>query len=73
MSKHHSEDDVADDPQLAQSRDTGGAPGADEENPGSTTSTSPTEEFVGRIAGDDVGYAGQTGAEARTEGGDSDG
>ncbi len=35
---------------------------------GSSTGTTPTPEFVGRIAGDDVGYAGETGAERRAAG-----
>ena len=34
----------------------------------STTGTDENEEFVGRVAGDDAGYSGETGAEARAEG-----
>ncbi len=58
------EADVQADDHLASARDTGGVadPGADEE--ASTTGTSVTPEYVGRIAGDDVGYAGETGAVA---------
>ena len=33
----------------------------------STTGTTPDAEYVGRIAGDDLGYAGETGAERRAE------
>ena len=34
---------------------------------GSTTGTDENEEYVGRVAGEDAGYAGETGAEARAE------
>lgn len=34
---------------------------------GSTTGTGETGESVGRLAGQDVGYAGETGAERRAE------
>jgi hypothetical protein len=66
------EDDVSVDPQVATSRATGGV-GASGDDDGttadnaSTTGTSDTPEYVGRIAGDDVGYAGETGAERRSE------
>jgi hypothetical protein len=67
MTRDKGEADVAADPQVANSRRTGGE--ADESAPdqASTTGTSPTPEYVGRIAGDDVGYAGETGAERRAE------
>lgn len=66
MSRSQSEDDVAGDPQLAESREAGGEPGDQDEADGiSTTGTAVNGEFVGRVAGDDVGYAGKTGAEAR--------
>ncbi|HEV7656684.1 MAG TPA: hypothetical protein VGP36_18370 [Mycobacteriales bacterium] len=60
------EDDVDSDDQVANSRATGGGPdtGGDAE---STTGTGDSEEFVGRTAGQDEGYAGETGAEARAE------
>ncbi|GAA3233532.1 hypothetical protein GCM10017691_29230 [Pseudonocardia petroleophila] len=65
------EDDVPADPALADSRETGGSA---EDTPGdaagdstSTTGTDRTEEFVGRVAGDDAGYAGETGAERRAQ------
>jgi hypothetical protein len=60
------EDDVDTDPQVANSRATGGGPdeGGDAE---STTGTGASEEFVGRAGGQDAGFAGETGAEARSE------
>ena len=58
------EDDVERDDAVALTRPTGGgasdAPDAD-----STTGTGDSEEFVGRVAGQDVGYAEETGAERR--------
>jgi hypothetical protein len=59
------EDDVAADPQVAGSRATGGIDDPTAPDQASTTGTSETPEYVGRIAGDDVGYAGETGAERR--------
>jgi hypothetical protein len=60
------EDDVDTDDALANSRATGGD--ADEDgDAGTTTGTGHSEEFVGRTAGQDEGYAGETGAEARAE------
>ena len=69
-----SEPDVEPDPQIARSRETGGVPDhpADQtegDAPG-TTGTGESDEFVGRVAGRDLGYAGQTGAEARAEAGE---
>ena len=73
-----SEPDVAVDPNVARSRETGGVDeprpedaekaGADRDGP-STTGTAENEEFVGRVSGQDAGYAGETGAEARAESG----
>jgi hypothetical protein len=37
----------------------------DDPDAGSTTGTGESETFVGRVAGEDVGYAGETGAERR--------
>ena len=72
-----SEPDVEVDPQVARHRDTGGVDpdhkdrpddaGADPDG-SSTTGTDENEKFVGRVAGQDSGYAGETGAEARAEG-----
>lgn len=60
------EDDVAVDDHLANSRKTGGDPG-DGGDSATTTGTGESEEFVGRVGGQDEGYAGETGAEARSE------
>jgi hypothetical protein len=64
--KYEREDDVATDRQVANSRATGGgdATGGDAE---STTGTGISEEFVGRAGGQDEGYAGETGADARSD------
>lgn len=59
------ETDVDADPALANARDTGGDPGSDAADSEGTTGTRPSEEYVGRTAGLDEGYAGETGAEAR--------
>jgi hypothetical protein len=58
------EDDVDRDDAQALSRATGGGE-TDEPDAGSTTGTGESETFVGRVAGQDVGYAGETGAERR--------
>ena len=69
------EDDVALDPKLARTRETGGSAEGhpddhtEGDNPG-TTGTGEADEFVGRVAGRDLGYAGETGAEARAEAGE---
>ncbi|MGN6472542.1 MAG: hypothetical protein ACTHK4_02695 [Mycobacteriales bacterium] len=57
----------------AGSRETGGVPNDEAPDQGSTTGTTPSEEFVGRVAGQDVGYEEETGAERRMreESGDS--
>ncbi len=60
------EDDVDTDSQLANSRPTGGDPG-DGGDSATTPGTGSNEEFVGRTAGQDEGYAGETGAEARAQ------
>jgi hypothetical protein len=60
------EDDVDTDEKLANARPTGGDPG-DGGDSATTTGTGESEEFVGRVAGQDEGYAGETGAEARSE------
>lgn len=64
--RHHSEDDVADDPRLAQARDRGGKPEQRDTDATSTTGVDRNEEYVGRVAGDDPGYSGETGAERRS-------
>lgn len=64
-----SEPDVAADSHLARTRETGGVP-PDRKNPdpdgAGTTGTDENEKFVGRVAGQDAGYTGETGAEARS-------
>ncbi|MEO9138993.1 MAG: hypothetical protein ABI345_07990 [Jatrophihabitans sp.] len=60
------ESDVEPDEARVDSRATGGVADPDEPDQGSTTGTTETE-YVGRIAGQDVGYAGETGAERRAE------
>lgn len=57
------EGDAPADTDVAVTRETGGVPGGTE----STTGTGPNGTFVGRTAGLDEGYAGETGAEARAE------
>ncbi len=52
---------------VASSRETGGKPDPDQPDQQSTTGTTPDDEFVGRVSGQDVGYAGETGAERRAE------
>ncbi len=59
------EDDTDRDDATALSRATGGVEDPSEPDQGSTTGTTPSEEFVGRVSGQDVGYAGETGAERR--------
>ena len=59
-------DTQADDARV-DSRVTGGVVDESDPNQGSTTSSTQDGGYVGRIAGDDVGYAGETGAERRAE------
>jgi hypothetical protein len=58
------EGDVGRDDAQALSRATGGV-GGEEPDADGTTGTGDSETFVGRVAGQDVGYAGETGAERR--------
>ncbi len=59
------EDDVDRDDAQALTRVTGGGD-SDAPDAPTTTGTGGSGEFVGRVAGgDDVGYAGETGAERR--------
>jgi hypothetical protein len=63
------EEDVDPDGAQALSRATGGGD-ADDGDAASTTGTGASDAFVGRFSGQDVGYAGETGAERRAaEGG----
>ena len=58
--------DVDPDDAQALTRATGGGP-SDEPDADATTGTGESGTFVGRVAGQDVGYAGETGAERRAE------
>lgn len=60
------EADVHRDRGVADSRAVGGRHHSDGDS-ASTTGTGDSEAFVGRVAGQDEGYAGTTGAEARAE------
>jgi hypothetical protein len=59
------ESDVDTDEQVANTRPVGGDAGETEGDAAATTGTGVDEEFVGRVGGQDSGYAGETGAEAR--------
>ena len=59
-----SEEDVDPDDAQALSRATGGGP-SDDPDSASTTGTGESGTFVGRVSGQDVGYAEETGAERR--------
>lgn len=61
------ETDVTDDSNLAESRATGGSEG-DGTDAASTTGTGASEEFVGRVAGQDDGSERTMGSEARALG-----
>jgi hypothetical protein len=65
--RSEAEEDAPADTGVTHSRDTGGVPNPDQPDQTSTTGTTPDGEHVGRVAGQDVGYAGETGAEARAE------
>jgi hypothetical protein len=68
---HEREDDVGRDDAQALSRATGGGPGG-EPDADSTTGTGDSGTFVGRVGGQDVGYAGETGAERRATAAEKD-
>ena len=57
------EEDVRPDDAQALSRATGGVEDPDAPDQASTTGTTPKGEYVGRIAGDDVGYYEELGGE----------
>ena len=61
----YTERDVEPDEGVAASRDTGGLRDPEHPDQQTTTGTTPNEEYVGRVAGQDVGYAEETGAERR--------
>ena len=61
------EADVEPDPAQARTRATGGVDDPAAADAHSTTAPSTNDTFVGRVAGDDAGDTGVTGAEARAE------
>jgi hypothetical protein len=63
------EPDTQADPARVDSRETGGVEDESKPDQGSTTGTTPDDEYVGRVAGQDVGYEEETGAERRAEAG----
>lgn len=67
VAEQPSESDVGQDPAVASSRAGGGGHADHPGDSGSVTGTGETDVFVGRTAGLDEGYAGETGAEARRE------
>lgn len=67
MTRKKSESDIEIDRDVARSRETGGVDHPSAPDQASTTGSSRTSDYVGRIAGDDVGYAEETGAERRAE------
>jgi hypothetical protein len=64
------ESDVDRDEHQALSRPTGGEPQEGAADPNSTTGSTPNDEFVGRAAGQDVGFEEETGAERREAAGE---
>lgn len=61
------EEDVDPDDKQALSRATGGVEDPSQPDQGSTTGTTPSEEFVGESVGQDVGYAEEQGGERRAK------
>lgn len=57
-------EDVSPDANTARTREEGGAD-RDDADSAATTGTGASEEFVGRVGGQDEGFAGETGAEVR--------
>lgn len=67
MAKDKAESDTTADDHVAGSRDTGGVENPEAPDQASTTGTTPSGEFVGRVAGTDESDVGESGAEARAE------
>jgi hypothetical protein len=65
MHRRNPEADAPLDTGVASSRDTGGKPNPDHPDQHTTTGTTPNDEFVGRVSGEDAGYEEETGAERR--------
>ena len=57
-------EDVEPDPNIARSRETGGAD-TERSDSASTTGTGRNDEFVGQVTGEDQGSDAETGAERR--------
>ena len=57
-------EDVAPDTHTARTREAGGTD-RDDTDSATTTGTGHSEKYVGRVAGQDEGFTGETGAEAR--------
>jgi hypothetical protein len=62
-----SEPDVATDRHVARSREVGGVDDGRSPDAPAATGADENEEFVGPVAGQDAGYSGETGTEARAE------
>jgi hypothetical protein len=67
MAKDNAESDTTVDDHVATSRETGGVENQDAPDQASTTGTTPSDEFVGRVAGTDESDVGESGAEARAQ------
>ena len=67
MSRKRPESDVQHDPAVSRSRAEGGVANPEHPDQHTTTGTTPNEEFVGRVTGEDPGPVGETGAERRAE------
>lgn len=65
-SREKAESDTQADRARVDSRDTGGVPDPGKSDQASTTGTTPDDEYVGRVAGDEAGEAEETGAERRS-------
>lgn len=63
---NRSEQDVESDQHQARSRAVGGVNRSQEGDAHGTTSSTGNDLFVGRVTGQDAGYAGETGAERRS-------
>lgn len=65
MPRRRAESDVQRDPAVSRSREEGGVDNPGHPDQHTTTGTTPNEEFVGRITGEDPGPVSETGAERR--------
>jgi hypothetical protein len=67
MGDRRAEPDVQGDRERVDARDTGGVPDETKPDQGSTTGTTPDDEYVGRVAGDDPGDIEESGSERRAQ------